>query len=350
MDGRSLLSDGPMVGQQEQLKVTVLMSVFNGARWLQESIESILAQSFTNFEFIVVDDGSQDTSIEIIRRYAAADPRIRVITKPNSGLADSLNVGIESAQGEWIARIDADDIAMPDRLATQLDYAICDETCVVLGSSAVHIDEHGKECGLVTYPVHHKQLCHLMEARCINPIAHSSALIRTAAVRAVGCYRKRIRRSQDYDLWLRLSTFGEIRTIDLPLVRVRKHTGQVSHEGGGLQQIVDARVALASFLLARQGFTDPASAQATDEQFREFWLFVQRRVTQSKFLEFRSFIEDMKTELASRSYNRKIRALLSSFRMPHYLLRFASIRMFGDRLTRHTVTSWIGRGEGQCAD
>jgi glycosyltransferase involved in cell wall biosynthesis len=345
-----MLAEEPMRGHQVQPKVTVLMSVFNGARWLHESIESILGQSFENFEFIIVNDGSQDQSLNIIRRYATLDSRIRVVNKSNSGLADSLNVGIESAQGEWIARIDADDIAMPSRLATQLDHAIRDETCVVLGSSAVYIDEHGRECGLVTYPVQHRPLCHLMEAKCINPIVHSSALIRTAAIRAAGCYRKRFRRSQDYDLWLRLSTFGEIRTIDLPLVRVRKHTGQVSHEGGGLQQIVDARVALASFLLARQGFTDPASAQATDEQFREFWLFVQRRVTQSQFLEFRRFIEDMKTELASRSYNRKIRALLSSFRMPHHLLRFASIRMFGDRLTRHTVTSWIGRGEGQCAD
>jgi len=331
-------------------QITVLMSVCNGARWLHESIESILEQSFEDFEFIIVNDGSQDESLDIIWRYAALDPRIRVVDKSNSGLADSLNVGIESAQGEWIARIDADDIAMPHRLATQLDYAIRDETCVVLGSSAVHIDEHGKECGLVTYPVHHKQLCHLMEARCINPIAHSSALIRTATVRAVGCYRKRFRRSQDYDLWLRLSKFGEIGTIDRPLVRVRKHTEQVSHEGGGLQQVVDAQVALASFMLARQGFTDPASTEATDEQFCEFWHFVQRRVLQSKLPDYRKFVEDMKAELASGSYNRKIRALLSSFRMPHYLFRFASIRMFGDRLTRRTVTGWIGRGEGQCAD
>lgn len=339
-----------MRGHQVQPKVTVLMSVFNGARWLHESIESILGQSFENFEFIIVNDGSQDESLNIIRQYASLDPRILVVDKSNSGLADSLNVGIESAQGEWIARIDADDIAMRHRLATQLDHAIRDEKCVVLGSSAVHIDEHGKECGLVTYPVQHRQLCHLMEAKCINPIVHSSALIRTAAIRSAGCYRKRFRRSQDYDLWLRLSELGEIRTIDCPLVRIRKHTGQVSHEGGGLQQIVDARVALASFLLARQGFTDPVSAQATDEQFREFWHFVQRRVLQSNLPDYRRFVEDMKTELASGSYHRKIRSFLYSFRRPHYLLRFASIRMFGDRLMRRTVTSWIGRGEGQCAD
>lgn len=339
-----------MRGHQVQPKVTVLMSVFNGARWLHESIESILGQSFENFEFIIVNDGSQDASLNIIRRYATIDPRIQVIDKLNSGLADSLNVGIESAKGEWIARIDADDIAMPSRLATQLDHATRDERCVVLGSAAVHIDEHGKECGLVTFPVHHEQLCRLMEARCINPIVHSSALIRTATVRAIGGYRKRIRRAQDYDLWLRLSKVGIIKIIDRPLVRLRRHAGQISHDGGGLQQMVDARVALASFMLAQQGLTDPASAQATDEQFRDFWQFVQRGVSQSKLPDYRKFVEDIKAKLTSRSYNRKIRALLSSLRMPQYLFRFASINMFGDRLTRRIVKGWINRGVEKSAD
>ncbi len=349
MDTRPLLPNEPMVGHQGQIQITVLMSVFNGARWLRESIESILTQSFPNFEFIIVNDGSQDESLNIIRRYASLDPRILVVDKSNSGLADSLNVGIESAQGEWIARIDADDIAMRHRLATQLDHAIRDETCVVIGSAAVHIDEHGKECGLVTFPVHHEQLCRLMEARCINPIVHSSALIRTATVRAIGGYRKRIRRAEDYDLWLRLSKVGIIKIIDRPLVRLRRHAGQISHDGGGLQQMLDARVALASFMLRRAGFKDPVSEEATDEQFRDFWHFVQDSAKANRYAEYRKFVAGIKSDLASRSLFRGMRGVLSALRAPRFLIRFADNRVFGDRLTRRIVNDWIERGK-QCAD
>jgi glycosyltransferase involved in cell wall biosynthesis len=349
MDGCPLLADQPLVWHQDKLKVTVLMSVYNGARWLRESIESILAQSFPNFEFIIVDDGSQDTSLEIIRRYAAADPRIRVIIKPNSGLTDSLNVGIEAARGEWIARIDADDMAMPNRLATQLDHAIRDERCVVLGSAIVRIDEEGRECGVATFPVNHKQLCRLMYRK-INPIPHSSALFRKAAVCAVGGYRERIRRAQDYDLWLRLSEVGHIGSIDRPLVRYRQHASQVSHENGGLQQMVDGRVALASFMLRRAGFKDPVSAEATDEQFREFWHFVQHSLREHRYIEYRKFVDGTKADLASRSLFRAIRAVFSTLSAPRFLIRLAQIRVFGDRLTGRIVQDWIERGKRQCAD
>jgi hypothetical protein len=103
-------------------------------------------------------------------------------------------------------------------------------------------------------------------------------------------------------------------------------------------------------MLAQQGLTDPASAQATDEQFRDFWQFVQRGVSQSKLPDYRKFVEDIKAKLTSRSYNRKIRALLSSLRMPQYLFRFASISMFGDRLTRRIVKGWINRVVEKSAD
>lgn len=91
-------------------EVSVLMSVYNGERWLAESIESVLNQTFTDFEFLIVNDGSTDGSGEIINRYAEQDSRIHVFDKPNTGLADSLNYGIARAKGEWIARIDADDV------------------------------------------------------------------------------------------------------------------------------------------------------------------------------------------------------------------------------------------------
>jgi|GEM_PF-6623398 len=174
-----------MFGRQVQLKVTVLISVFSGAAWLQESIESILEQSFANFEFIIVDNGSQDSSLELIGRYAAFDYRIRVIDKPNAGLTFLLNVGILAARGEWIVPIDADDIAMSNGLAMQLDCATRDERCVVLGSGMVRIDDKGREVGAVTFPSDHSAICCWTMLKLLSPFPHTSSFIRTAAIHAV---------------------------------------------------------------------------------------------------------------------------------------------------------------------
>ena len=102
--------------------VSVVMSCYNASRFLAEAIESILRQTFTDFEFIIIDDGSTDDTLDIIRTYAQTDPRIVVIEKANTGLADSLNVGIGAARGEWIARQDADDVSFPDRLFHQIEF------------------------------------------------------------------------------------------------------------------------------------------------------------------------------------------------------------------------------------
>src|SRR5438045_8388133 len=103
-------------------KVSVLMSVYNGQEFLCEAIESVSTQSYRDFEFLIIDDGSTDGTPEILRKYAAADERIRVHRHENRGRAESLNVGIELARGEYIARMDADDVALPERLRQQLEF------------------------------------------------------------------------------------------------------------------------------------------------------------------------------------------------------------------------------------
>ena len=100
---------------RKDLSITVLMSVFNGERWLAESLKSILNQTFTDFEFIIINDGSTDGTLKILEKYAKQDSRIKIYYKENSGLTDSLNFGVSKAKGKWIARIDADDIAHHER-------------------------------------------------------------------------------------------------------------------------------------------------------------------------------------------------------------------------------------------
>ena len=179
--------------------VSVLMSCYNAARWLGEAIESVLRQTHTDFEFIIVDDGSKDDTPTILQRYSASDARIVIITKPNTGLGDSLNVGIRQVRGDWIARLDADDICEPTRLARQLELAQSNPSLVFVGSGLVIIDEHGAKLAIHHYPTRHTALLRqLRQMRKFPP--HSSAMFRTTAARSIGGYRTRIRRAQDWDL------------------------------------------------------------------------------------------------------------------------------------------------------
>lgn len=159
-----------------QPKITVLMSCYNAERWLSEAIESVLVQTYKDFEFIIVDDGSSDNTPEIIKRYADIDHRIRVISKTNSGLTDSLNAGISQAKGEWIARLDADDICLPHRLEEQVKYVKNNPKIVLLGSGCIEINEHGKFMKEHRYPDSYEALVYNME-KGKRHFAHSSAFL-----------------------------------------------------------------------------------------------------------------------------------------------------------------------------
>src|SRR6056297_1507561 len=117
------------------LPVTVLMSCYNGQKWIGNAIESVLNQTFKDFEFIIIDDGSTDSSVNIIKNYLDKDQRVRLIEKENTGLPDSLNVGVNNARGKWIARLDADDLCESQRLEKQLKVANSDDSLVLIGSA-----------------------------------------------------------------------------------------------------------------------------------------------------------------------------------------------------------------------
>ena len=256
--------------------VSVVMSCFNAAAWLGEAVDSVLAQTMADFEFITVDDGSTDDTARILEACAARDARLQVVRKPSTGLGDSLNVGIAKARGAWVARLDADDLCAPDRLERQLALARSDATLVFVGSGLVLIDDQGRPSATHRYPADHDGL-----VRCLQQVgkfpAHSSALIRTEALRRAGGYRTRIRRAQDWDLWLRLSTLGRLACVDAPLVRIRKHAGQVSHEESGDRQVLDARIGLVSYWIRRLGGEDPVGG--TEEGFAAFRAWTESRLT-----------------------------------------------------------------------
>ena len=208
--------------------ISVAMSVFNNAPYLEASIVSILEQSFGDFEFLVVNDGSSDESASIIEGFARLDGRIRLFCQPNRGLVTSLNRLLAEAGAPLIARMDGDDIALPERFARQVEYLRSHPDVGVLGTSTHDIDESGKivreNAG---YPCDHDALVEGIGHR--SPFCHPSVIMRTDVVRGAGGYRAAFAHCEDYDLWLRLAERTLLANLPEPLLLYRRSAGQVSN-------------------------------------------------------------------------------------------------------------------------
>ena len=219
--------------------ITVAMSVYNGERYLALAIESVLAQTFTDFEFLILDDGSADTSPQIIRRYAESDSRIRPILRENRGLIASLNEMIETARAPIIARMDADDICRPERFAKQIAFLADHPGYGAIGCWSEDIGEHGEALtrfNLEDHPLTHEDMLKAIDSGG-QLICHPAAMFRRDIVRAVGGYHAAFRHCEDLDLWLRLSSVTKLGNIPDRLLLYRRYPGQVSSRHATEQQI-----------------------------------------------------------------------------------------------------------------
>lgn len=181
--------------------ISVVMSVFNGGEFLAQAIQSILDQTFRNFEFIIIDDGSTDDSEKVIKRFD--DPRIILIQQKNTGLVASLNKGIKIAKGEFIARMDADDISLPQRFEKELIAITANHSIGVVGSFYTYIDYAGNPYASHVSPTLHQDLRFILLH--VNPFGHGSVLIRKEALVKIGLYRDDYPAAEDYDLWRRMA-------------------------------------------------------------------------------------------------------------------------------------------------
>jgi len=190
--------------------VSVLLPVYNAASYVQEAIESILSQTYQKFELIVINDGSTDGSGQIIK--AIHDPRIRVIDQPNRGLSNALNRAIEAAQGDYLARQDADDIALPQRFERQVDFLEGHLNVAIVGTWAeVRSDKPTTE-KIYAPPTDSSVL--KFELLFDNPFVHSSMMLRSQALHHVRGYTEdRAVRAEDYDLWSRVAREYEVGNI-----------------------------------------------------------------------------------------------------------------------------------------
>jgi len=216
-------------------KVSVVMSVYNGEKYLKEAIESILDQTFIDFEFIIINDGSTDSSLNILKEFEQKDKRIKVISRENKGLVISLNEGVKLAQGEYIARMDADDVSDPKRLEKQLKYAQ-NEGLWVCGTWAKKVNDKGEAIGDMNYPPSSKKI--KSYALLHNPFIHPSVIFKKDIFEKVGGYNQNFKNIEDYELWTRIVFKYKTGNMSEMLLSYRVHTEQVTKKNNILMRIM----------------------------------------------------------------------------------------------------------------
>jgi len=201
-------------------EISVIMSVYNGEAHLRESIESILNQTFKNFEFIIIDDASIDSSLQIIQSYQANDNRIILVrNEKNLGLTKSLNKALTIAKGKFVARQDADDLSLDTRLEKQYKLFIENPDIILISSSASIMDSKGNEIHPKHYKLSPEQIGKYLKRQ--NIIVHGSVMFRKNEIIELGGYREQFKYAQDYDLWLRIIDKQNIYILPEYLYKVR---------------------------------------------------------------------------------------------------------------------------------
>ncbi len=210
-----------------QPAISVLMPVYNAERYVAQAVESILSQTFADFELLITDDGSSDRSLKILQRYAAQDSRIKLTSQPNRGLVKTLNQMLLEARGELIARMDADDISMPDRFARQVEFLRLHPDVVCVGGAYDLIDEVGWVLSHLLLGEDDDEIQRFALAG-MTPINHPSAMFRRDTILQVGGYDEAFWPAEDLDLWLKLGEVGKLANLPDTVLQYRQHHQSVS--------------------------------------------------------------------------------------------------------------------------
>jgi glycosyltransferase involved in cell wall biosynthesis len=208
--------------------VSVLMAVHNGLKYLSQSLESILNQSFSAFEVVVINDGSTDGSQSWLKSASGNDNRIRIFNQENTGLTKSLNRGLALARGKYIARMDADDIALPERLEKQLAAFKQDPDLVLLGTDIELISEDGLKLGRGNRPISHKDIRRELLRGNGAALSHPTVMFPRKLALEIGGYDERFTTTQDLDFFLRMSEKGKMANLNDVLLYWRQHPHSVN--------------------------------------------------------------------------------------------------------------------------
>jgi hypothetical protein len=236
--------------------ISVVMPAYNSERYLKEAIESILHQTFRDFEFIIIADCSTDGTDAILNGYRQKDGRIRIYHQEKKGLIYALNKGCSLAGGKYIARMDADDVSLPNRLERQVNYLEAHPEIGILGTGIQYLDEAGKLGESLQNPADPVTIgFYLYFANCI---VHPSVMMRREIVSYLGGYRTDALHAEDYDLWARACNVTKIANLPEVLLQLRLWRGSVSQLNLSQQNqcVVEIRCSMMARLLGPDASTD----------------------------------------------------------------------------------------------
>ena len=240
--------------------ITVLLPAYNAERYIESAVQSILTQTFADFELIVIDDGSTDQTRAILEKLAARDARVHLISRANTGYVIALNEGLEKARGEYIARMDADDLCLPARFEKQLAYLRDNPDCVLVGTNVAQMDQEGAVIGpMPDIAFGHDAINHALLRRGW-PIVHPSIMMRTAAVKKLGGYLTEFCPNEDHDLFLKLGEIGRLENLPEILVQYRKHDASESAKKTEITQTLVTKIIIDA--CRRRQIPVPVEAQA----------------------------------------------------------------------------------------
>jgi glycosyltransferase involved in cell wall biosynthesis len=214
-------------------KISVLMPVYNAARYVGKAITSILNQDFPDFELVILDDGSSDNSMVVIKEFASKDARIKVVSRENKGISITRNELITLASADIIAWMDADDISLPHRLSTQYDFLAKHADYVALGTKTQLIDKDDDSICVWPGPSDHEAIDHWHISGRGGAIVFPSTMMRRKAAKEVGGFNPDLVGAEDLDLFLRLAEVGKLANVDPICFCYRQHIDSICHEQGG---------------------------------------------------------------------------------------------------------------------
>ena len=263
-------SPGARPPQAAPPRVSVLVPVYNCGPYLDEALWSVRNQTYEDFEVVVVNDGSTDDSLSVLQRHAAEDPRFVVLDRPNGGIVEALNAGLAACRGELIARMDGDDVTLPDRLALQVEAMDRDPTLAAIGGQTELMDAAGRVTGRIDYPLEHEEIDAFSVRKGSCAMLHPTTTFRAAALREIGGYRDAYRWAEDLDLYLRLAERYRLANLDRVLLRWRRHDGSVCTRLTAWQ----ARSGEAAILAAarRRGGSAMFRRALSNHAYRASWL------------------------------------------------------------------------------
>ena len=253
-------------------RVSVVMPVYNGERYIGRAVTSVLASDFRDIELVVLDDGSEDASADVARRAAAGDERLRIVTLPHRGVAATRNSGLSEARAPLVANADADDVMLPDRLRRQVAYLDAHPECVVVSARSLIVDGEGRPLRIAGRWFSHEDVdCWLLNGHG-GALGGESAMFRREAAQRVGGYAPHLQTTgEDHDLWLRMAEVGRVAVLPEVLTLYRVHGANVSVGTDSSARRLPITLDNLARAYARRGITgrEPAKAPSPPQRRAE---------------------------------------------------------------------------------